>query len=843
MGKDKDKPIITIKELDMDKIDPKTDTYQEVDSTGSKIVVIGKPGCFVKGTGVLMYAGNIKNVEDVQIGDIVMGSDCNKREVLDTCYGREMMYSIKYTSELTYKCDNNIIVNKNHILTLADSNKILFDIKLNDFLQYDIDKQKQYKWVKIEPIFHQYTFLNIHPYLIGRIISSNLDKQKIYDEIIAYKTHTEENDKEMFDIIFSGGLSSCFDSNSKISRTIDEISNTTDFKFISNEFLTMSKNCRSSMLRGIIDKIGIIKENIIELTTPNDRLLKDILFLSNSLGYSTGIIEQNILIIYVGKNMPIISQNFNNKEDYTKLIGHMYDFEIIELHEDDYYGFVINKDGRFLLSDCSLVHNTGKCLGKGTEILTYMGDVKKVEDIQVGDLLMGDNSDARKVLSIAQGTDDLFKIEQDFGTSYIVNSDHILSLDKDGEIIDINIKDYISLSDENKKSYKAVRMGFNRDIFSKYKQPKDDKVRNVQNESDDYRFHNDTYNSRCNTTNNIQDETYSSAWLRMSSKLSYFQLILLSGEDERLNFINGFIEYGKEEVINIPLHKDCVGHFTRIVASLGIFCKTLEDGIILYLHDNQLRMDKYTTSTFTISQLDRGEYFGFELDGNGRFLISDLTLTHNTTLINSILYSKKHMIPVALAFSGTEDSNYNYRQMIPSTHVFNALDENIINNFVKRQKIAKKYLINPWSVLLIDDCTDDPKVLSKPLFQNLYKNGRHYKMLFILSLQYSMDIKPVIRTNIDGTFILRETNLSNRKKLWENYASCIPDFNQFCSIMDEITNDYTALYIHNKTQSNNFEDCVFYYKSNVNLGNWRFGCDEFWDFHEDRFDPSYTDSI
>ena len=47
----------------------------------------------------------------------------------------------------------------------------------------------------------------------------------------------------------------------------------------------------------------------------------------------------------------------------------------------------------------------------------------------------------------------------------------------------------------------------------------------------------------------------------------------------------------------------------------------------------------------------------------------------------------------------------------------------------------------------------------------MFKRGRHWKMWYILSLQYSMDVKPVIRTNVDGVFILRELILKNRKSL------------------------------------------------------------------------------
>ena len=62
--------------------------------------------------------------------------------------------------------------------------------------------------------------------------------------------------------------------------------------------------------------------------------------------------------------------------------------------------------------------------------------------------------------------------------------------------------------------------------------------------------------------------------------------------------------------------------------------------------------------------------------------------------------------------------------------------------------------------------------------------------MYILSLQYAMDVKPVIRTNVDGIFILREPLLKNRKSLYENYASVVPDFTTFCELMDNLTDDY-----------------------------------------------------
>jgi GTPase SAR1 family protein len=149
--------------------------------------------------------------------------------------------------------------------------------------------------------------------------------------------------------------------------------------------------------------------------------------------------------------------------------------------------------------------------------------------------------------------------------------------------------------------------------------------------------------------------------------------------------------------------------------------------------------------------------------GGSKIVIIGKPGTGKTTLITSLLYEKSHIFPAGIAMSGTEDSNGHYSKIFPSTFVFNAFDKPVVDQFINRQKLAKQHLPNPWAILLLDDCTDDPKIFNDPMFLGLYKNGRHWKMFFILSLQYSLDIKPAIRTNIDGTFILRETNLRNRR--------------------------------------------------------------------------------
>ncbi len=102
----------------------------------------------------------------------------------------------------------------------------------------------------------------------------------------------------------------------------------------------------------------------------------------------------------------------------------------------------------------------GKCLGLGTPIIMFDGTIKQVENIKVGELLMGPDSTPRKVLSLARGKENLYKINQLNGDPYTVNESHILSLKHTNskEVVNISVRDYLQKNKSFKhemKSYKA----------------------------------------------------------------------------------------------------------------------------------------------------------------------------------------------------------------------------------------------------------------------------------------------------------------------------------------------------------------------------------------------------
>jgi replicative DNA helicase len=108
----------------------------------------------------------------------------------------------------------------------------------------------------------------------------------------------------------------------------------------------------------------------------------------------------------------------------------------------------------------------GKCLGKGTKVVMFDGSLRKVEDVREGELLMGDDSTPRRVLSIARGQERMYWIRQNKGIDYRVNESHILSLKRSrtegghtkGEVLNIAVRDYLPKSTKFKSNYKGYKV-------------------------------------------------------------------------------------------------------------------------------------------------------------------------------------------------------------------------------------------------------------------------------------------------------------------------------------------------------------------------------------------------
>ena len=228
--------------------------------------------------------------------------------------------------------------------------------------------------------------------------------------------------------------------------------------------------------------------------------------------------------------------------------------------------------------------------------------------------------------------------------------------------------------------------------------------------------------------------------------------------------------------------------------------------------------------------------------------------TGKSFLVKDLLYHHQD-IPIGTVISGTEAGNGYYAKMVPKLFIHDEYNSAIIENILKRQKMVIKQInkevdaygrsnIDGRAFVILDDCLYDNSWARDKLMRLLFMNGRHWKILLVITMQYPLGVPPNLRTNIDYTFILREPYINNRKRIYENYAGMFPTFESFCQVMDQCTENYECLVISNNAKSNKLDDQIFWYKAGPHR-DFKLGSTEFWemskdfgsDDEEDTYDP------
>jgi hypothetical protein len=226
--------------------------------------------------------------------------------------------------------------------------------------------------------------------------------------------------------------------------------------------------------------------------------------------------------------------------------------------------------------------------------------------------------------------------------------------------------------------------------------------------------------------------------------------------------------------------------------------------------------------------------------------------TGKSFLVRDLLYYKQD-IPIGTVISGTEEGNGFYGKHVPKLFIHNEYNTAIIEKILQRQRQVLKQMrkdeemyrrstIDPRTFVILDDCLYDSSWSKDKMMRLLFMNGRHWKVMLIITMQYPLGIPPNLRTNIDYVFILREPYITNRKRIYENYAGMFPTFESFCQVMDQCTENFECLVINNNAKSNKLQDQIFWYKADPH-GDFKLGSREFWELSKnigsDDEDESY----
>lgn len=351
----------------------------------------------------------------------------------------------------------------------------------------------------------------------------------------------------------------------------------------------------------------------------------------------------------------------------------------------------------------------GKCLGKGTPVMLASGKIKPVEQVVAGDQLMGPDSRPRRVLATGSGLDELYRVRQANGDSYVCNGDHILAVQTfkrrgnfygqnkryERESATIPVTEWLKLS----KSAKLECLGYKVGVeFSSKKIGLDPyflglwlgdgsrhKIAVTTGDAEIVRFLKDFAERNWLTAKEEKQESNCSIWHLTSNRkiaspgsnsvMNCLRKLGLYCADEkwipdvykrnsravRMQLLAGLVDsdgyvkrLGQIEIASV--YKRLADDICWLARSLGFSssvrpkkttCQTGAVGLAFRVRITGDLLDLPVLisrkrvgvclrgglrTRLNVEPIGRGRYYGFELDGDGLFLLGDFTVTHNTAM-------------------------------------------------------------------------------------------------------------------------------------------------------------------------------------------------------------------
>lgn len=356
-----------------------------------KYIIAGRRAgkCFGYGTKIRMFDGSIKEVQDLSVGDVVMGSENEPQVVMSTNVGQSKLYNVignKSGSRVGFTCNEGHILTLQlsrgkHGNTLYDKYEVgkIYDMPIEEYLSFPDSVKECWKlWrqrTEYQPVQHV-----IPPYILGLWLGDGHKNQPR----ITCSTKDPEVMNKLEDLCKANGwiTSKCYDKRSsavdvrikakvgKKSVVLDELKRLglKDNKHIPEEYLIDSIENRLELLAGLIDSDGYLEHGNLVFANTNKTLIDNVCELVDSLGYRTSVTSK--VSTYYGKacktcyqihikgalsEIPNVHKG-RQANDCAQGLG--YGFHVEDAGYGNYYGLTLSGNGRFLLSDYLVVHNT-----------------------------------------------------------------------------------------------------------------------------------------------------------------------------------------------------------------------------------------------------------------------------------------------------------------------------------------------------------------------------------------------------------------------------------------------------------------------------------------------------
>lgn len=190
--------------------------------------------------------------------------------------------------------------------------------------------------------------------------------------------------------------------------------------------------------------------------------------------------------------------------------------------------------------------------------------------------------------------------------------------------------------------------------------------------------------------------------------------------------------------------------------------------------------------------------------------------TGKSTMVAHLAYLISHYVDNAIAMTPSLSSQETFRMFMPACNVYSDYREDKVVAILteqRRRQAAGEYV--PHIAIFMDDLGYDKSIFTSKVMRDVLMNGRQVNITLLFALQYCLDIKPDIRSNIDYVFAFSEKIGKNRKKLHENFFGMFQTFSSFEKTFFACTENYECLVMDNTAQSNHLDDTVFYFKATL----------------------------
>lgn len=362
------------------------------------LLIYDEAGCHAPGTKVIMANGHLKKVEDIVVGDLVMGDDGTPRKVLELHHGFQQMYKI------VPAVGDTQIVNANHILYGKKRNYSKktyepFQIRTEDYYNMVMEhprKKDGYKLLHSNSVNFPHQDVPIDPYIFGMWLGDGdsakarftSEDQEIIDYIVNY------GNANNFDV----RISDCVNAKSCKHIYLDSKTTTNQFhtwlrelgvfnnKHIPDCYLYNDRETLLQMLAGLVDSDGTYNKSKqdVEITQYEGRkhLIDQIEYVCHLLGMRVsrdirvskqrvidgkiikGSVQQyRLKILWGHSQIPSKlprkqSTDRDNSKSKSQLDRLDTTFKIEKTEVGEYYGFTLDGNQLFLLRDFTVCHNS-----------------------------------------------------------------------------------------------------------------------------------------------------------------------------------------------------------------------------------------------------------------------------------------------------------------------------------------------------------------------------------------------------------------------------------------------------------------------------------------------------